>query len=96
MKPREFIRCVCGATVDRGDDENASCNECTAQKYSEVWTHRVSPEFTQFKALLYGCLLLMICLPAQATEINPSKLCDAIYKAEGGAKTKHRYGILKK
>ena len=28
--------------------------------------------------------------------IDPNRLADAIYKAEGGAKTKHPYGILAK
>jgi len=39
---------------------------------------------------------LLICAPAQAHQINVNKLADAIYLAEGGSKTKHPYGILKK
>lgn len=33
---------------------------------------------------------------AKATEINIEKLATAIYHAEGGAKTRYPYGILKK
>lgn len=33
---------------------------------------------------------------AYAEQVNIEKLADAIYYAEGGAKTKHPYGILKK
>lgn len=94
---RRVGRCQCGTSLDidvRGED--GQCNECVRQRYEEVWSQRISPEFTQFKALLYGCLMLLITLPAYASEINPAKLCDAIYKTEGGSKTKHPYGILKK
>ena len=45
------------------------------------------------------CLLLalfvLFSFPAFA-DINIEKLADAIYIAEGGAKTSHPYGILKK
>jgi len=40
-------------------------------------------------------LLLLITHNAFAVEINIEKLADAIYKAEGGSKTSHPYGILK-
>ena len=46
--------------------------------------------------LISLCFLLSGCSPALAQEINFNKLADAIYKAEGGAKTAHPYGILKK
>ena len=102
MKKRVIGRCEgCGASVDLGG-ESLICGECTQQKYEEVFVHRVSfsPEFQAFKALLYGSIVLFItlsALPAFASpEINPAKLCDAIYKAEGGAKTKHPYGIMQK
>jgi len=46
------------------------------------------------------CLIVMVFLlstEARAAEvINVERLADAIYKAEGGAKTSHPYGILKK
>jgi hypothetical protein len=38
---------------------------------------------------------MSICFVANA-EINIEKLADAIYKAEGGSKTNHPYGILQK
>lgn len=96
-KPREFSSCSCGASIDLASGE--SCQDCTTAKYTEVWSHRVSPEFRDFKALMFGVVLLLVsCVPAFAvdTYINPEKLCDAIYVAEGGAKTRHPYGIMKK
>jgi hypothetical protein len=45
------------------------------------------------------CLQTLIILAsisslAQCKDISESRLADAIYKAEGGAATKHPYGIL--
>jgi hypothetical protein len=44
---------------------------------------------------LYFAVLFTLCTQAHA-EVNIPRLADAIYQAEGGAKTKHPYGILKK
>lgn len=96
-KPREFSSCACGASIDLASGE--SCQDCTTAKYTEVWSHRVSPEFRDFKALMFGTVLLLVsCVPAFAvdTYINPDALCKAIYHAEGGANTKHPYGIMTK
>lgn len=41
-------------------------------------------------------LLLTVSAPAWADTVNVEHLADAIYKAEGGAKTRHPYGILAK
>ena len=45
-----------------------------------------------------GCLLiLLLALPVAAAEIDAgycNRVADAIYKAEGGAKTRHPYGVL--
>ena len=94
-KPREFSRCACGTVIDVASGER--CSDCTSAVYYETWSHRVSPEFRDFKALMFGALLLFISLPVFADPaISPEKLCQAIYKAEGGSATKHPYGILKK
>ena len=39
-------------------------------------------------------MFLLLTTQARAEEINIPKLADAIYLAEGGAKTRHPYGIL--
>lgn len=41
-------------------------------------------------------IFMTLSLNAYAGGINIERLADAIYLAEGGAKTKHPYGILKK
>lgn len=41
-------------------------------------------------------LLIYLSLSAHAENINVDKLANAIYISEGGAKTKHPYGILAK
>ena len=44
-----------------------------------------------------GLILILTGIPGVFAEtINPEKLCQAIYHAEGGAKTKHPYGIMQK
>lgn len=44
--------------------------------------------------LLVGIVLLISsCQVAHADTINPEKLADAIYRAEGGAKAQYPYGI---
>lgn len=64
-KPREFSSCACGASIDLASGE--SCQDCTTAKYTEVWSHRVSPEFRDFKALMFGTVLLLVsCVPAFA------------------------------
>jgi hypothetical protein len=40
--------------------------------------------------LLIGCGIL----PAYGQDVDVERLANAIYKAEGGAKTSHPYGIL--
>jgi hypothetical protein len=45
-------------------------------------------------ALIFA--LCFFSINAFADEINIEKLASAIYHAEGGAKTKHPYGILKR
>ena len=49
-------------------------------------------------ALAMGLLLLCLLFPscARADGIDIDRLANAIYKAEGGARTKHPYGILAK
>lgn len=50
-----------------------------------------------FGMLLAGLLILMAsCGVVHAEDIDINRLADAIYKAEGGTKTRHPYGILKK
>jgi len=46
-------------------------------------------------AVVGAFILSCMCAGARA-EVNVEKLADAIYKAEGGSKTSHPYGILKK
>jgi hypothetical protein len=46
--------------------------------------------------LLCGVILFLCVGTARAEEINIDKLATAIYMAEGGARTRHPYGILKK
>jgi hypothetical protein len=45
-------------------------------------------------ALIASLLVVLWTCIANAQEINIEKLADAIYYAEGGAKTAHPYGIL--
>lgn len=73
MKERRAVRrCECGSQVDVDSVNGFMCGTCTTDKYSEVFSHRVSSEFNAFKALLYGSILLLItCIPAYA---SPSKI----------------------
>lgn len=75
--------------------------------YVEGKTRRIigselKSELAKTGAFILSCMkvcvvLLMLCGNALATEIiDVGKLADAIYLAEGGAKTSHPYGILKK
>ena len=48
------------------------------------------------KLFLSIIILLMMAGSAFAETIDVNKLADAIYKAEGGSKTSHPYGILAK
>lgn len=82
---RRVGRCQCGTSLDidvRGED--GQCNECVRQRYEEVWSQRISPEFTQFKALLFGSILLLIsCIPAYA---EPSVDMKALCMVESGCR----------
>ena len=46
------------------------------------------------KTLLFILCLLCFCSLAYGQDIDVNRLADAIYIAEGGAKTSHPYGIL--
>ena len=46
-----------------------------------------------FKSLILGLALGIFSTAAGAAEIDDIKLCDAIFKAEGGAKAQYLYGI---
>lgn len=48
------------------------------------------------QVLIVNCLILLWAICANASEIDPERLANAIYYAEGGAKTNHPYGILAK
>jgi hypothetical protein len=50
---------------------------------------------SKMKKMMIVFLLMLFAGSAWAA-IDPEKMCDAIYIAEGGAKTKYPYGILKK
>ena len=45
---------------------------------------------------MIGCLffILFFAVPAMAQDYDANRLADAIYKAEGGCKASHPYGIL--
>jgi hypothetical protein len=45
------------------------------------------------KSLLIGLVLITSTVAAKLPEVEANKLVDAIYKIEGGTKTKHPYGI---
>ena len=45
---------------------------------------------------IVGAFILSCMTCSAKSEVNIEKLADAIYKAEGGVKTAHPYGILKK
>jgi hypothetical protein len=48
-----------------------------------------------FRSLILGGILCVFGLCGNAdAQVNPERLADAIYKAEGGAKTAHPYGIM--
>jgi len=79
------------------------------QRVLRLLINKVEGDYTQLsKGLLKyaksnGLILAIVCvitvflttIEAKAS-IDIPKLADAIYKAEGGAKTRHPYGILKK
>ena len=48
------------------------------------------------KMIKYLIIFMLLAGAAFASQINVDKLADAIYIAEGGAKTNHAYGILAK
>ncbi len=52
--------------------------------------------FTWCIALAAMLILVSSCGVVHASEIDIDRLANAIYKAEGGAKTRHPYGILAK
>jgi hypothetical protein len=60
-------------------------------KVKSGWKHYLSKH--KKKAIVIVLLLLMT---AQAYAYTDEQIADAIYIAEGGAKTRHPYGILKK
>lgn len=85
----------CKMRIDMGDDivyVNGKTREITGvEKKSEL---------AKTGAFILSCmkvcvLVLMMCGNAFALDVNVEKLADAIYKAEGGSKTSHPYGILK-
>jgi hypothetical protein len=51
---------------------------------------------TAFFLLVFAGLILLWHGVARSEEISVERLADAIYHAEGGAKTRHPYGILAK
>ena len=80
----------------------------TQWKYTpDKWQGRVQTWLARNDNLPIGCLkrwlpFILTCLVLTAKAAQPlskaqeERLADAIYIAEGGAKTKHPYGILKK
>lgn len=58
----------------------------------------ILPPFWPFVSGVLIMLALIVCLAsyASAETIDVNRLANAIYKAEGGAKTRHPYGILAK
>lgn len=59
-----------------------------------LWAARIIVWCIAASILLIGISLIHGCDRAWAGEVNIPKLADAIYLAEGGAKTFHPYGIL--
>jgi len=57
---------------------------------------RVRSAFILIGSILLCGVLLLFAKPARAEVINIDRLANSIYMAEGGAKTRHPYGILKK
>lgn len=103
MKPRErmITTCQCGRTYDRGQENEGYCSDCLTIHYSQYWSHPLSQDPANslqcvIKGLIYGLLLLVLVPTLEASEIDAERLCGAIYKAEGGAKTRHPYGIMQK
>lgn len=46
------------------------------------------------RVLLLAAVLCLAAARAQAAELDTNKMVQAIYRAEGGDKTKHPYGVL--
>lgn len=85
-KPREYSRCGCGASIDLVSGED--CQNCTTAKYTEVWSHRVSPEFRDFKALMFGALFLLISLPCYGnSKVSPTVNMEALCEVESGCRS---------
>lgn len=55
---------------------------------------QTKPDWWLVAALVMLCLILA--REARADGVDVERLANAIYKAEGGAKTRHPYGILAK
>jgi hypothetical protein len=55
----------------------------------------MSTKEMEMKKIIISFLFLLLCGSAMAA-VDPERMCDAIYIAEGGLKTKYPYGILKK
>lgn len=86
----------CQIRVDAGDDI-VYVNGITHQ----VLRRENKSELAKTGAFILSCMkvvvaLMLLCGNAFALDVNVEKLADAIYLAEGGAKTSHQYGILKK
>ena len=62
-----------------------------------MWNNENLPDPKYFiPAVILATLLFYGTVLCFGDEIDIDRLADAIYQAEGGAKTKHPYGILKK
>jgi len=62
-----------------------------------LWRNRKTLNSLALKTIVVMMIVFLLSPEARASEpINIEKLADAIYLAEGGAKTKYPYGILTK
>ena len=105
MKLRKRKRCEgCGKPCMELTDENNRCEKCIHARYYDVWRREV-PGGTQemrmmVREIMAGVLLIVMVTGGASTvraeQPDFNKLCQAIYHAEGGAKTRHPYGIMAK
>ncbi len=65
------------------------------ERHWRIIPYKMAQRIKMILLSLIVSLIMGICLcPIYAQDININKLADAIYKAEGGAKTNYPYGIL--
>ena len=64
--------------------------------YDEARSMKFYIKWATICNIVIGCIMLLCSIAKAEPVININKLADAIYIAEGGAKTSHPYGILAK